>query len=304
MNVEIRHLRAFLAVAETGVFRRAAERMRVSQPALSAQIRELERAIGVGLFDRTTRRVELTAAGAEFLPQARKLLGDLEGALKGLTDLATHRRGHVAVACAPLLASVMLPRLIAAFVAAYPGIRVSLIDARTDQIVDKVRAGEADLGIGTFAETEAGIVRTRLFGDALVLFAPVGATAQRKSATWAEIADEPLVALTRESGLRALVEMGFGTLGRPARPAYEVAQVTTAVALVEAGLGVAVLPAIAQAIARDRRVAVRPLVQPRVARDISLIHAAGRSPTPAAQAFAILARANAAAVPGMPKTAG
>ncbi|MBL8808383.1 MAG: LysR family transcriptional regulator [Rhodospirillales bacterium] len=298
MNIDIRHLRAFQAVAETGAFRRAAERLRMSQPALSAQIRDLEREVGVVLFDRTTRRVELTGAGREFLPQAAKLLGDLEAALRGLTDLAQHRRGHVAVACAPLLASVMLPELIATFLAAHPGIRISLIDARTDQIVDKVRSGEADLGIGTFADAEPGIARTRLFRDELLLFVPRRAPAPRRAATWAEIADEPLVALTRESGLRALVEMGFGTLGRPARPAYEVAQVTTAVALVEAGLGVAVLPAAARAIAHDRRVTLRALGQPRVARDVSLIVASGRSPTPAAQAFAAHARVRASGALG------
>jgi DNA-binding transcriptional LysR family regulator len=240
--------------------------------------------------------VELTPAGVEFRPQATKLLADLDAALRGLGDLAQHRRGHVSVACAPLLASVMLPGMIATFVAAHPGIRVTLIDARTDQIVDKVRSGEADLGIGTFAESEAGISRAHLVSDALMLFSPLRKGAPRRPASWAEIAEEPLIALTRESGLRALVEMGFGTLGRPARPAYEVAQVTTAVALVEAGLGVAVLPAVAQAIARDRHVALRALGSPRVARDITLIGAAGRSPTPAAQAFASLARASAAGV--------
>lgn len=295
MNVELRHLRGFMAVAEAGAFRRAAERLRISQPALSALIRDLERQVGVALFDRTTRRVEMTQAGREFLPQAEKLLADLEASLRGLTDLAQRRKGHVAVACAPLLGSVLLPGLIAAFGRAYPAVRVTLIDAGTDMIVDKVRNGEADLGIGTFAEGEAGISRLRLLRDTMMVFAPAGeaGAGKRRAATWAEIADAPLIALTRESGLRALVEMGFGGLGRPARPAYEVSHVTTAVALVEAGLGIAVLPAIARKIAHDRRVALRELRGPQVGRDISLISAAGRSLTPAAEAFASVARANA-----------
>lgn len=296
MNVELRHLRGFMAVAEAGAFRRAAERLRISQPALSALIRDLEQQVGVSLFDRTTRRVEMTQAGREFMPQAEKLLADIDTSLRGLTDLAQRRKGHVAVACAPLLASVLLPGLIAAFTRAYPGVRVSLIDAGTDMIVDKVRGGEADLGIGTFAAGEAGISQTRLMHDTLMVFAPAAETGGRKrrSTTWAEIADAPLIALTRESGLRALVEMGFGGLGRPARPAYEVSHVTTAVALVEAGLGIAVLPAIARKIAHDRRVALKELRGPQVGRDISLIAAAGRSLTPAAAAFTALARANAA----------
>jgi DNA-binding transcriptional LysR family regulator len=304
MNVELRHLRGFLAVAEAGAFRRAAERLRISQPALSALIRDLERQIGVTLFDRTTRRVEMTQAGREFLPQAEKLLADLDGTLRGLTDLAQHRRGQVTVACAPLLASVMLPDLIAAFVRAFPGMRVSLIDAATDRIVDKVRGGEADLGIGTFAPGETGIARTRLLRDTMMLFAPADGRKQSRTAKWVEIADAPLIALTRESGLRALVETGFGALGRPARPAYEVSHVTTAVALVEAGLGVAVLPAIARAIAHERRVTLRELRDPQVGRDISLIAAAGRSLTPAAAAFAKIARDGAAKAVAATRRAG
>ncbi len=305
MNVTVKHLRAFLAVAELSSFRRAADRLRVSQPALSAMIRDLEREVGLRLFDRTTRRVEISLAGREFLPSAAKMVGDLDAALQGLHDIAARVRGHVAVACSPLLASVMLPRIVERHVRKHPGIRISIIDARTDQIVDKVRSGEADLGIGTFSEGEPGINRERLMTDTLMLFASrSAAVARRRSVRWPDIATEPLIAMTRESGLRALVEMGFGSLGRPARPAYEVAQVTTAVALVEAGLGIAVLPAIAWAFARDRQVVVRPLLDPRISRDISIIRAAGRASTPAAEGFVRMLReqvrrASPGLMPGM-----
>ena len=291
MNVTVKHLRAFLAVAELSSFRRAADRLHVSQPALSAMIRDLEREVGLRLFDRTTRRVEIALAGREFLPNAAKMVDDLDTALQGLHDIAARVRGHVAVACSPLLASVMLPRIVERHVRKHPGIRISLIDARTDQIIDKVRSGEADLGIGTFSEGEPGINRERLMTDTLMLFASRSAgLARRRSVRWQDIASEPLIAMTRESGLRALVEMGFGSLGRPARPAYEVAQVTSAVALVEVGLGIAILPAIAWAFARDRQVVMRPLLDPRITRDISINRAAGRASTPAAEGFVQLLR--------------
>lgn len=289
MNVEIAHLRAFLAVAELGGFGRAARSLKVSQPALSARIRDLERKVGVTLFDRTTRRVDLSPAGREFLPQARKLLDDLEAAVRGLDDLARRRRGRVAIACAPLLAQVLLPDLVASFARRHPGVKVTLIDVATDRIVEKVRSGEADLGVGTFAESEAGLTRAKLFGDALMLFVPRESKTPRKAATWAEIAGAPLIALTRESGLRALVERGFASLDREARPVFEVAQVATAVALVRAGLGIAVLPAIARTIVDERRVAVRALGRPTIAREIELIRSDSRALTPAAQAFAELA---------------
>jgi DNA-binding transcriptional LysR family regulator len=290
MNIEIAHLRAFLAVADLGGFGRAARSLKVSQPALSARIRDLEFKVGVTLFDRTTRRVDLSAAGREFLPQARKLLDDLEAALRGLGDLAQRRRGHVALACVPLLAQVLLPDLVAKFARSHPGIKVSLVDVATDRIVGKVRSGEADLGVGTFADSEAGIARKKLFGDALMLFALRAPKTSRKAASWAEIADAPLIALTRESGLRALVERGFASLGREARPVFEVAQVATALALVQAGLGIAVLPAIARTIVDERRIVVRALGRPTIAREIDLIWSQSRALTPAAQAFAEMAR--------------
>jgi DNA-binding transcriptional LysR family regulator len=291
MNVTVKQLRAFLAVAELSSFRRAAGRLRVSQPALSAMIRDMEREVGLRLFDRTTRRVDISLAGREFLPNAAKMVGDLDAALQSLHDIAARVRGHVAVACSPLLASVMLPRIVESHVRKHPGIRISIVDARTDQIVDKVRTGEADLGIGTFREDESGIDRERLMTDKLMLFASrSAAVARKRSARWQDIAAEPLIAMTRESGLRAFVEMGFGSLGRPARPAYEVAQVTSAIALVEVGLGIAVLPAIAWAFARDREVVMRPLLDPQISRDISIIRAAGRASTPAAEGFVRLLR--------------
>lgn len=290
MNIEIAHLRAFLAVAGHGAFGRAARALKISQPALSARIRDLEDKVGVTLFDRTTRRVDLTEAGREFLPQARKLLDDLEAALHGLGDLARRERGRVAIACAPLLAQVLLPEIVAAFRRRHPGIRVALVDVPTGAILAKVRSGEADLGIGTFAESEPGLARARLMADTMMLFEPRKRGAAPGAARWIEIADAPSIALTRESGLRALVERGFAAIDREVRPAFEVAQVATAVALVEAGLGVAVLPAIARKIADGRRVAIRALTQPTVAREISLIWAESRAPTPAAAAFAELAR--------------
>lgn len=288
MNIEIAHLRAFLAVADLGGFGRAARKLTVSQPALSARIRDLERKVGVTLFDRTTRRVELSAAGREFLPQARKLLDDLGAALRGLGDLAQRRRGHVAIACVPLLAQVLLPDLVAKFVRRHPLIKVSLIEMPTDRIVERVRSSEADLGVGTFAESEAGITRAKLLGDAMMLFAPRGPKTPRKAASWAEIADTPLIALTRESGLRALVDRGFAALGRETHPVFEVAQVATVLALVQAGLGIAVLPAIARTIADERRIAVRELIEPTIAREISLIRSDARALAPAAHAFATL----------------
>ena len=291
MNITLRQVQSFLALAELGSFTRAAERMRVAQPALSQQIRDLEEELGVRLFDRTTRRVELTAAGEEFCHSATKIVEELETAVSHARDLAASRRGRLVVAAPPLLAAAMLPEVIAAFAAKYPGVRVDLRDLRTDQIVARVRDGQADCGVGTFAAGEDGIERLILARDSLMVYAPMGSDlAALADVPWTALAGRPLVALTRDSGLRLLAEVGFESAQVVMRPAYEVAQITTAMALVEAGLGVAVLPTYAGAVARPGRVVERPLVAPTIAREIVMISRQGRSTTPALANFATMLR--------------
>ena len=291
MNITLRQVQAFLALADLGSFTRAAERMRVAQPALSQQIRDLELELGVRLFDRTTRRVEMTAAGEEFRLSAAKIVEELELAVGHARDLAERRRGRLVVAAPPLLAAAMLPEAIAAFARQHPGVRVELHDLRTDEIVARVRDGRADCGIGTFPPDEDGIERLVLARDSLMVYGPADCDlAAEAQVPWRTLAGRPLVALTRDSGLRLLAEVGFETARVVMRPAYEVAQITTAMALVEAGLGIAVLPTYAGAVARPGRVMERPLVEPNVAREIVMISRQGRSAPPALASFAQVLR--------------
>ncbi len=288
MNITLRQIQAFRTVAEFGSFTRAAERLKVAQPALSLSIRELERELNLRLFDRTTRRVELTGAGREFLQSADKLLADLDRAVRDARDLSEKKRGRIVIAAPPLLAAMIVPAAIAAFNAAFPGIDVGLVDARNDQILDRLRAGEADLAIGTFDERADGIRREVLAQDALALFcAPSSRFAKKRRVRWADLHDHKLIMLTRDSSIRGLTERNLAQGGHDSgKPLYEVSQITTAVMLAEAGLGVTVLPAYAWSYARGRDVVSRPLVEPQVMRNIYLIQSDSRSLSPAAEGFA------------------
>lgn len=292
--VTLRQLRAFQAVTDLGSFTRAAERMRVAQPALSQLVRELEAELGLRLFDRTTRRVELTEPGRLFHEATVKILQDLDIAVRDAHDLAERRGGRIVVATPPLLASVILPDAIRAMRERHPGIRVAILDARTDSIVEAVRLGRADCAIGTFAPGEEGIDRVGLARDSLMVFAPAGHPVAAVSGPlgWRDLAGLGLVTLTRDSGIRILVELGFESAEVPFQPAYEVSQITTALSLVEAGLGVAVLPTYARAVADGRPIAVRPLVGPVITRDIVLIRRADRAVSPAVAAFEAVVRAS------------
>ncbi|PSJ58569.1 LysR family transcriptional regulator [Pseudaminobacter soli (ex Li et al. 2025)] len=291
MKITIKQIESFLAVAELGNFSRAAQRLNIAQPALSQAIKDLEAELAVRLFDRTTRRVELTDAGREFRNSAAKALEELEHAVESVHELAERRRGRLRIAAPPLLAAVVLPQAIAEFQERYPGITVQIADVGTEQIIESVRSGKADCGLGTFSPAEEGIERVPLVRDSLMLFCDHRSPFNDAiSVPWRELEDQPLITLTRDSGIRLLVEVGFEAAEIALKPAYEVTQVTTAIALVEAGLGVAVLPTYALAAARYRKVVGKLLTDPNISREVSLIHATGRSVSPAVSAFATIVR--------------
>jgi DNA-binding transcriptional LysR family regulator len=286
MNITLRQLYGFKAVADVGTFTAAAQRLRVAQPALSLIIRDLERELGAKLFDRTTRRVELTAAGREFLQSVDKLIVDLEHAVQNARDLAERKRGRLVVAAPPLLAAMIVPGAVADYKKRFPSVEVSVIDAQTNIIVDKVRGGEADCGIGTFSEAEEGIRRQGLFEDALMAWCPAQSPCARSSRlAWKDLPAGQLIAMTRDSRIRFLVDQAYQSTGQTVRPAYEVSHMTTAIMMVEAGLGVAVLPAYVWGFARVFNVVPRVLCEPEVRREVAIIQASGRSLSPAAESF-------------------
>lgn len=291
MKITLKQIEGFLAVAEFGNFSRASKRLNTAQPALSQAIKDLEAELGVRLFDRTTRRVELTDAGREFRNSAAKAVEELEHAVEGVHQLAERRRGRLRIAAPPLLAAVVLPQAIADFQRRHPGIAVQVADINTEQIVESVRSGRADCGLGTFLPGEEGIERVVLMRDNLMLFCgEQNPFKTKKTVAWSELAGQPLITLTRDSGIRLLVEVGYETVQLPLRPAFEVSHITTALALVEAELGISVLPTYALATARHHRVSGRRLEAPTISREVVLIHASGRSVSPAVSAFSAVVR--------------
>ncbi|MBZ9777029.1 LysR family transcriptional regulator [Mesorhizobium sp. CO1-1-8] len=292
MKITIKQIQSFLAVAEFGNFSAASSRMGLAQSAISQAVKDLEDELAVRLFDRTTRRVELTDAGREFRNSASKIMEDLQLAVRSVHDLAERRRGKIRVAAPPLLAAAVLPHAIAEFQSRYPGITVELADVGTEMIVESVRSGKADCGLGTFPPAEAGIERIILVRDTLMLFCSGKSTlASNETTSWTDLQRHPIITLTRDSGIRLLVEVGFEMAQLPLKPAYEVSQITTAIALVEAGLGVSVLPSYALTAVGTRGGAVgKTLVEPSISRDVVMIHATGRSISPATSAFAAVVR--------------
>ena len=129
INFDLNDLQAFRAVAQLSSFRRAAESIHISQPALSRRIDKLEEALGVKLFERSTRRVALTNVGRAFARDAERILDDLDNALLGIRDVASSSLGHVTIACVPSAAYYFMPQVISRYHRAFPRIRISVLDA-------------------------------------------------------------------------------------------------------------------------------------------------------------------------------
>lgn len=287
MNVTLRQLRAYVEVVRSGGFTAAAKKLHLTQSATSLLIRELEAQLGIQLVDRTTRRVTPTDAGSEFLVSAERILADVEQTLADTQDLVQKRRGRITIATTPLLASTFLPETIAQFQETNPGITVRLADLPTEDIIKMVQSGDADMGFSAFPNLDADLQRLPLLQHALGVMVPSTWPLARRKAnlTWADLADQPMIAMSHASGFHTLIDPRLSQTGLPVKPRFEVGYLGTAVGLAEAGLGVTIVPAYVGLLLRSNRLRFRILHKPVVQREIELIIRSGRSLSPGAVAF-------------------
>jgi DNA-binding transcriptional LysR family regulator len=237
--MELRQLRYLVTVADEGSFTRAAQRLHVAQPGVSAQIKELEREIGELLLDRAGRTVRLTQAGAAVLPYARAALDAVEGAHQAVSELTGLIQGHVTVGTVASVAAADLPGLLASFHQRYPGVRITLAEGTSSQLLAGLRTGRLDLIlIGAIPEAAAQVIAD----EALAAVVPVGdPLAARDHLAAAELRDRPLICLPPGSGLRACLEEACAEAGFRPYVAFESTDPRMLMQLAAAGLGIAVL---------------------------------------------------------------
>ncbi|MGI8622922.1 MAG: LysR family transcriptional regulator [Solirubrobacteraceae bacterium] len=282
--MELRQLVYFDAVARYGGFTRAAERLHVAQPAVSAQIARLESELGVQLLSRTTRRVSLTHAGELLWTHARRVLDEVDAARADLNELAEVVRGRVRIGDVEALDPFDLPGALAELHARYPGVELSLSTGRLEELLAGLDAGELDLAFGPLPDgLPERFARRHLFSEELVIVtAPGHRTARRGALDLAQLRDEPFVCLPPDTGLRAILDDAAAHAGFAPRVPFEATTLRRIRELAAHGLGVALL---ARSVAAEPGppVAVHP-VDPPVHRAIGLIHHTGRRLTPAANA--------------------
>jgi DNA-binding transcriptional LysR family regulator len=289
MNINLRQLRAFVSIGRLGSFTKAAEALHATQPALSAQIRELEEALGVKLFDRSTRSVTLTRAGEDLLPVVDTVLGDLGSVVARAQDVARRNTGRVTVAALPSLAATLLPGVVARMRVAYPGIDVVIRDALAERILSLVRADEVDLALTSAPPVDPQLAFEPLLNDRMVAVMPgTHPLAKAKTVKLADLLASPLVLMDRDSSVRRIVDGACASIGRLAEPAYEAAFMSTAIGLVRAGMGATLLPSSAAELRAATDLVIRDLDSPRIARALGVLSSKRRSFSPAAQAFAAM----------------
>jgi LysR family carnitine catabolism transcriptional activator len=291
MNVSLRQLRAFITVGRLGSFTRAARALNATQPAISAQVRDLEESLGVRLFDRSTRSVTLTQAGKDLLPSVDAVLSDIGSVVDRARDVARGNTGRVTVAALPSLAATLVPDAVARLQRDHPGVSVVIRDALAERSLSLLRADEVDLALTSAPLPNPQLHFTPLLTDRIVAVLPHNhSLAGAKSVRLADLLESPLVLMDRDSSVRRSVDTACASIGRMAAPVFEAAFMATAIGLVRAGLGATLLPSSAADLRAARDLIILDLQKPRIERELGILKQRRRVFSPAAEAFVEMLR--------------
>lgn len=286
MDVTFRQIRSFLAVARCGSFTQAAQLLHLSQPALTIHIKQLEAALGLKLFDRSTHHVRLTRAGTSFVPVIGRVVTELDNAIASARKVRAKRQEVVRFACFPSFAATMIPRAIAEFRQTHPHVSFVIRDVAARSVVAMTRSEEVDFGICDYDPSATDLDSFPLLEDEMYVVYPRNhAIGKLRRTTLKAVIEHPLVLLNTDSNARRLIDEAIAGAGFFAMPAAEAAYMSTALAMVEAGLGLTILPQLAINLRahpdlRSRRIDDTPFIRP-----ISVITKKNYFVPPAARAF-------------------
>ena len=279
----LKALQIFVVVAESCSFRRAAEVLHRSQSAVSTQIKLLEEQIGVTLFHRTTRRVQLTAEGQQLLGHAQRAVASLELGLREIREAANIQVGHISMGCVPSIAATMLPPVLAEFQRKRRNIHLELRELASAQLLEAVLRQDISFGIGPFVDHANDFNFTDITIEPIYALLPkVHWRPRATEITLAELAELPLVLASSSAELRHELDRQVALRGLEINSAFEVIQVQTMLAFAQAGLGVAILPRIMIPTLLDETLQALPITKPTMDRRICQITLKGNSLSPAA----------------------
>jgi DNA-binding transcriptional LysR family regulator len=303
--MELRHLRTIAAVARHGSFTKAAEELYLAQSAISQQIRRLEQELGVDVFRRTSRKVELTAEGRVILGYAQRVLAEVDGLHSELEELTGLLRGQLRIGGVYPTGPYDLFGMLADFRAAHPEVAIHMVEDTQDDLLAALRADELDCAFTAIDPDRLGneFAATLLWEEEIVVALPVGhPLCARRHLTFDELADEDLIAYRENSALRRRLERTMADRGLEPRNAFICTEMAAVRGLASKGLGVAVLP---RSVAEQPgpEIELRPIGPERLTWPVALVWRAARRQTPAGKAFLQVALAYAERTEGAERPA-
>jgi DNA-binding transcriptional LysR family regulator len=294
MNLTLRQMRAFSVVARSASFTLAARQLNLTQSAVSMLVQQLEEELGVRLFDRARNAVTLTEAGQQLLPLARRMLDDLRQIEEGAGDLRGLKSGVLRVVAPQLMACTWVAGAMASFAQLHPAIGLRLVDATADDIVGTVRRGDAELGIGPERTVGEDVTRSFLMNVPMRLVcAAAHPLAERQTVSWQELRHERWVVYSGDFNRYVEQRLREHDASLSMQTATEVGYLTTALALVGAGVGVATVPDYARGFAQNFGIRFIALRAPALNREFFVYQRRGLALSPAAEAFTGLLRRQA-----------
>ena len=290
MRIGIEDLRAFVLVADIKNFHRAAEELAITQPALSRRLKKMEDVLQVRLLDRTSRIVELTTIGEEFLPTATRMVREFERSMGDIQDIIEKRAGVVTMASVLTIAQNVLPLVVAQFNEQFPLVSVRVMDDVGPKVADLVASGDAEFGIALAAEDRPNLEYKPLIDDPYLLACREDhPLARKRRVTWADLQKHTYIRMGADAGNQRKLESVLGDSGVLPIGTHEVAHISTLLSFVGAGLGISAVPKLATVQRPDLKLVFRPIVDPVVSRTIGLIKPVGRTLSPSALALSNIA---------------
>jgi DNA-binding transcriptional LysR family regulator len=278
MNLTHRQFEILIAAADAGSFSAAAQRLKISQPSLSESIRRIEREIGARLFERTTRSLKLTPEGRHAATVARDAVRDFRHALERLASGMHGEQGRIAIAALPSITCAALPSALRRFKREHPATTIAVHDVQHERALSLVTEGLADVAVTIKPAKHPDLVFDEIASDvAHLVCARDHPLARRKTVRWKDLAGLDFIGITAISSVRRLTDAAFINAETAIEPRYEVEQIPSAAALVEAGLGVTALPSLTFSMFKGRNLAVRPLIEPRLRRNVGFVTLRGRT---------------------------
>lgn len=289
--MELHQLRYLVAVAEHRSFSRAAERVRVAQPALSQQIQKLEAEMGQPLFDRLVRNVQPTEAGRRLLTIARKILTDVADARRCVDECRDGMAGVVRLGLIPTIAPYVLLEVLSRCGEAYPRLQIEIAEDVTANLARALEDGEIDLAIVSTCRSDTGIQRELWTREPLLAALPEKhPLAKRKRVTWDNLRDETFLMLHETHCLSQQIERLCRQHRMKSRSTLPTMQLSTIMAMIAAGQGVSLIPLMAVAHERNRGCVFLPLREPEPRREINVLRSASHYHSKVVSAFAEIAR--------------